>query len=231
MEEWPIDFADAEPTHRHVSHLYGVFPGEQISTRTTPELAAAARRTLDLRGDQATGWSLAWKINLWARLGDGDRAHRCLALLLSPERSYPNLFDSCPPFQIDGNFGATSGIIEMLLHSEMDEVELLPALPGAWPQGSFAGLRGRGGYTVSCVWDDHRLVTATIRADRAATCRLQHGAALVVLTFEGGEEISVDGSLNPLRSTEVYASALPVSNASFRARLNLRPNTLNNDNS
>ena len=162
LEEWPIDFADAEPTHRHVSHLYGVFPGEQISTRTTPELAAAARRTLDLRGDQATGWSLAWKINLWARLGDGDRAHRCLALLLSPERSYPNLFDSCPPFQIDGNFGAASGIIEMLLHSEMDEIELLPALPGAWPQGSFAGLRAKGGYTVGCAWEDHRLVTATI---------------------------------------------------------------------
>ncbi len=199
LEEWPIDFADGELTHRHVSHLYGVFPGEQISTRATPEFAEAARRTLDLRGDLATGWSLAWKINLWSRLSDGDRAHRCLALLLSPERSYPNLFDSCPPFQIDGNLGAASGIIEMLLHSETDDIELLPALPGAWPQGAFAGLRARGGYTVDCAWEDHRLTAAKIVADRAATCRLRYGAAKVVLVFKQGEEIGVDGFLNPTR--------------------------------
>ena len=197
LEEWPVDFADAEPAHRHVSHLYGVFPGEQISTRATPELAAAARRTLNLRGDQATGWSLAWKINLWSRLGDGDRAHQCLALLLSPERSYPNLFDSCPPFQIDGNFGAAAGIIEMLLHSEMDEIELLPALPGTWPQGSFAGLRAKGGYTVGCVWEDNRLTAATISADRTTTCRLRYGATTAVFACKRGEEIGVDGFLNP----------------------------------
>ncbi len=201
LEEWPIDFEDAEPTHRHVSHLYGVFPGEQISTRATPEFAEAARRTLDLRGDQATGWSLAWKISLWSRLGDGDRAHRCLALLLSPERSYPNLFDSCPPFQIDGNFGAAAGIVEMLLHSETDEIELLPALPGAWPQGAFAGLRAKGGYTVDCAWEDNHLTAATMVADRAATCRLRYGAVTVVLVFRPGEEIAVDGFLNPTRPT------------------------------
>ena len=202
LEEWSVDFADAEPMHRHVSHLYGVFPGEQISTRATPEFAAAARRTLNLRGNQATGWSLAWKINLWSRLGDGDRAHQCLALLLSPERSYPNLFDSCPPFQIDGNFGAASGIVEMLLHSEMDEIELLPALPSTWPQGSFAGLRAKGGYTVGCAWEGHRLAGATILADRTGTCRLRYDAASVVLTCRRGEEIGVDGLLNPTRSAE-----------------------------
>ena len=209
LEEWPIDFADAEPMHRHVSHLYGVFPGEQISPRVTPEFAAAARRTLNLRGDQATGWSLAWKINLWSRLGDGDRAHQCLALLLSPERSYPNLFDLCPPFQIDGNFGGASGIIEMLLHSEVGDIELLPALPAAWPQGLFAGLRAKGGYTVDCAWEDNRLAAATVVADRTGTCRLRYGAVTLDLAFTRGEKIVVDGFLNPTRPAGERTTAPP----------------------
>ena len=197
LEEWPVDFAENEPAHRHVSHLYGVFPGDQITTRGTPALAAAARRTLDLRGDLATGWSLAWKINLWARLGDGDRAQKCLALLLSPERSYPNLFDSCPPFQIDGNFGAAAGVTEMLLQSDADEIELLPALPGAWPAGSFTGLRAVGGYTVGCTWVDNHLETATIRAGAAAgTCRVRYGDKVVVLTFPVGGEVRLNRSLD-----------------------------------
>ncbi len=195
LEEWPVDFAENEPTHRHVSHLYGVFPGDQITTRGTPALAAAARRTLDLRGDLATGWSLAWKINLWARLGDGDRARKCLALLLSPERSYPNLFDSCPPFQIDGNFGAAAGITETLLQSDPGEIELLPALPGVWPTGSFTGLRAVGGYTVGCTWVDKHLENATIRASAATTCRVRYGDKVVVLAFQPGEEIRLDRSL------------------------------------
>ena len=184
LEEWPVDFAENEPTHRHVSHLYGVFPGDQITTRGTPALAAAAARTLDLRGDVATGWSLAWKINLWARLGDGNRAHKCLALLLSPERSYPNLFDSCPPFQIDGNFGAASGIVESLLQSDPGEIELLPALPDAWPAGSYTGLRARGGYTVACSWADHRLESATIRAATATSCQVRYRDKVVRLAFK-----------------------------------------------
>ena len=196
LEEWPVDFAENEPTHRHVSHLYGVYPGDQITTRGTPALAAAAARTLDLRGDLATGWSLAWKINLWARLGDGDRAHKCLALLLSPKRSYPNLFDSCPPFQIDGNFGAASGIVETLLQSDPGEIELLPALPSAWPTGSFAGLRAPGGYTIGCTWANSHLETATIHATTAGSCQVRYRDKVVRVDFRPGEEIRLDGSLN-----------------------------------
>ncbi len=198
LQEWPIDFTDQEAHHRHVSHLWGVFPGDQITKRGTPELAAAARRTLDLRGDLATGWSLAWKINLWAQLGDGDRAHKCLSLLLAPERSYPNLFDSCPPFQIDGNFGGASGIMQMLLQSDANEIELLPALPSAWPAGSFKGLRAEGGYTVGCTWRSGRLVTATIMASVAGTCHLRCGDKVAVRALKPGEEVRFDGNLEPL---------------------------------
>ena len=205
LEEWSQDFADGEPSHRHVSHLYGVFPGDQITLRKTPELAAAARRTLDLRGDLATGWSLAWKINLWSQLGDGDRAHKCLGYLLSPERSYPNLFDSCPPFQIDGNFGGASGIIQMLLHTSPDEIELLPALPGAWPDGSFAGLRAKGGFTVGCTWANGRLASATILSPRAAVCRVRYREEVGEWALQPGEELRLDGRLArkqpPVRST------------------------------
>ena len=185
----------ANRTHRHVSHLYGVFPGDQITVRKTPELAAAARRTLDLRGDLATGWSLAWKINLWSQLGDGDRAHKCLGCLLSPERSYPNLFDSCPPFQIDGNFGGASGIIQMLLHTSPDEIELLPALPGAWPDGSFAGLRAKGGFTVGCAWANGRLASATILSPGAAVCRVRYREEVGEWALQPGEELRLDGHL------------------------------------
>lgn len=196
LQEWPIDFADEEPTHRHVSHVWGLFPGSQISARETPELAAAAAQTLNLRGDLATGWSLAWKINLWAHLDNGDRAHKCLAYLLSPERSYPNLFDSCPPFQIDGNFGAASGIQEMLMQSRPDEIELLPALPSSWPVGRFQGLCAKGGYVVSCEWGNSRLVSATLRARRAATCRVRYAGKVVVLSFNAGQQIRLNGDLS-----------------------------------
>ena len=195
LQEWPIDFAEAEPAHRHVSHLYGLFPGNQISPRDSPELAAAARRSLDLRGDLATGWSLAWKINLWARLDDGDRAHRCLALLLSPDRTYPNLFDSCPPFQIDGNLGAASGIEEMLLQSDLGEIELLPALPKAWPEGRFTGLRAQGGYEVGCEWKNGRLTRAVIRSFSDSTCQVRYGDKVVALPVKAGEVLSLDASL------------------------------------
>ncbi|MFD6664274.1 glycoside hydrolase N-terminal domain-containing protein [Micromonospora chalcea] len=173
VQEWLADWVETERTHRHVSHLYGLHPGNQITRRGTPALYEAARKTLELRGDDGTGWSLAWKINFWARLEDGARAHKLLRDLVRTDRLAPNMFDLHPPFQIDGNFGATSGIAEMLLHSHTGELHLLPALPTAWPAGQVAGLRGRGGYTVALAWSNSQADEISVRADRDGTLRLR----------------------------------------------------------
>jgi alpha-L-fucosidase 2 len=173
IQEWLADWVETEQTHRHVSHLYGLHPSNQITRRGTPQLHEAARRTLELRGDDGTGWSLAWKINFWARLEDGTRAHKLIRDLVRTDRLAPNMFDLHPPFQIDGNFGATSGIAEMLLHSHNGELHLLPALPSAWPTGHVTGLRGRGGYTVGTAWTDGQMDETTVRADRDGTLRLR----------------------------------------------------------
>ncbi|MFI5836185.1 glycosyl hydrolase family 95 catalytic domain-containing protein [Micromonospora sp. NPDC051300] len=173
VQEWLADWVETERTHRHVSHLYGLHPGNQITKRGTPALYEAARRTLELRGDDGTGWSLAWKINFWARLEDGARAHKLLRDLVRTDRLAPNMFDLHPPFQIDGNFGATSGIAEMLLHSHAGELNVLPALPSAWPTGRVAGLRGRGGYTVGVSWSNGQVDEIGVRADRDGTLRIR----------------------------------------------------------
>ena len=171
--EWLDDWVETERNHRHVSHLYGLHPSNQITKRGTPTLHQAARKTLELRGDDGTGWSLAWKVNYWARLEDGARAHKILKDLVRTDRLAPNLFDLHPPFQIDGNFGATSGIAEMLLQSHNGELNLLPALPSAWSSGRVAGLRGRGGYTVGIVWSGGAAQEISIRADRDGTVKLR----------------------------------------------------------
>ena len=208
LQEWlqDIDLQSHDLHHRHVSHLYALYPSDEIDVRTTPELANAAKRSLEIRGDQATGWATAWRINLWARLHDGDHAFSILDFLLSPARTFPDMFDAHPPFQIDGNFGGAAGIVEMLLQSQGDEIQLLPALPSAWPSGSVKGLRARGDFEVDLTWKDGQLQSATIRSYAGNPCHLRYGNALLSLQTHKNQEILWDGQAGKVIERDFYPS-------------------------
>ena len=204
LQEWAKDFEEQEPQHRHFSHLFGVYPGREITRAGMPGIFAAARRSMELRGDEATGWSMAWKTNFWARMGDGDHALVILTNLLKPAWStatnytrgggvYPNLFDAHPPFQIDGNFGATAGIAEMLLQSHAGEIHLLPALPSAWPTGRVRGLRARGGVEVDIDWKDGALQHASLTSSQARRMRVRVGDRTSEHQLRAGQPTVVSG--------------------------------------
>ncbi|MEZ4824955.1 MAG: glycoside hydrolase family 95 protein [Bacteroidia bacterium] len=196
LQEWMEDKDDPENHHRHVSHLWGVYPGSEINWRDSPKLFDAARQSLIFRGDEGTGWSLAWKINFWARFLDGEHAYRMITMLLGPADneirytrggSYPNLFDAHPPFQIDGNFGAAAGITEMILQSHLGELHLLPALPQALNSGSVSGLRARGGYTLDMTWQNGEITALTLHANTDNTCVIRYQNKLTQLPVKAGK--------------------------------------------
>jgi alpha-L-fucosidase 2 len=207
--EWMESYKEAEPHHRHVSHLWGLYPGNEIAPETTPALAEAARKTLEARSDEGLGWSLAFKALLWTRLRDGNHAWKLVHKALAPAGGmdvrydngggvYPNLFDVCPPFQIDGNFGVTAAIAEMLLQSEEGRVHLLPALPEAWKNGVVQGLCARGGFEIDMAWKEGHLSRATIKSNTGGDCRVDNAGKEIMLKMKKGESVRLDGTLSKL---------------------------------
>ena len=203
LQEWMYDWDNPNDHHRHVSHLYGLFPGNQISPWRTPELFAAARNSLNYRGDPATGWSMGWKVCLWARLLDGNRAYKLITDQLSPAGStgfwgkggtYPNLFDAHPPFQIDGNFGCAAGIAEMMLQSHDGAVHVLPSVPDRWADGKVTGLVARGGFTVDMEWKDGKVTVLKVKSELGGNLRIRTADALMM---KNGSALAEASGENP----------------------------------
>lgn len=200
LQEWYFDWEDAEPQHRHQTHLFGLHPSHHISPLLTPDLAKACRKTLEIKGDETTGWSKGWRINLWARLLDGNRAYKMYRELLKyvePDGvktnysrgggTYPNLFDAHPPFQIDGNFGGAAAVVEMLIQSTEEEISLLPALPDAWPDGSVKGLCARGGFEIAMEWKNGKVTKCYISSKKGGTTTIFHKDQRKNISLKEGE--------------------------------------------
>jgi alpha-L-fucosidase 2 len=209
LQEWMEDRDDPNNKHRHVSHLWAIYPGMEINWKETPELMKAARQSLIYRGDDGTGWSLAWKINFWARFLDGNHAYDMIKLLFRPVQidnvvytggggSYTNLFDAHPPFQIDGNFGAPAGMIEMLVQSQLNEISILPALPDALPSGKITGVCARGGFELSFSWSNGKLQNIQVLSKSGQKCTLRYGDKVIVMDTEKGKKYSFDGNLKKI---------------------------------
>ena len=199
LQEWMIDRDDPNDHHRHTSHLFAVYPGQQISIARTPEFAAAAKKSLIARGEDVNSdvreWSYAWRTALYARLHDGENAHRLFQQLFSNRNTCLNLFGLHPPMQIDGNFGITGGVCEMLVQSHEGEINLLPALPSAWPTGSVKGLRARGGFEVDVAWNQGKLVSATIRSALGGPCLVRAGDKTVSFPTEQNKTYRLNAAL------------------------------------
>ncbi|KXX71291.1 glycoside hydrolase N-terminal domain-containing protein [Flammeovirga sp. SJP92] len=201
LQEWQMDFKETNEHHRHLSHLYGFHPGNQITKNETPDLYKAVRKTLELRGDEATGWSMGWKINFWARMFDGNHAYKIINNLFrfvdaSKEQKhgglYANLFDAHPPFQIDGNFGYTAGVAEMLLQSHTSEIHLLPALPEAWSSGSISGLKARGNVEVDLKWKDGKLLEITLKSKFNQKVKLRYANSSIEKELKAGVPLQLN---------------------------------------
>lgn len=205
LQEWYNDWPDQDPRHRHQSHLFGLYPGHHLSVDDTPELAAAAARTLEIKGDETTGWSTGWRVNLYARLRDSKNAYHIYRKLLnyiSPDNyrgkdarrgggTYPNLLDAHSPFQIDGNFGGSAGVAEMLIQSTPESITLLPAIPDDWSEGEVKGLCARGGFTVDFAWKDGKVKSATVTSRSGGSTKLHYNGTTRKLRLKPGQSVDI----------------------------------------